>query len=93
MKDFDWEVKNKFSKSLDDLKKNGNDWRMVASRLGFSNIIQQLEKVREPTIELLRQCTVTTCIQLLEILVSINRGDVLDDVVKHYNEGNTICER
>lgn len=89
VKDFDWEVKNEFSKSLDDLKKNGNDWRMVASRLGFSNITQQLEKVSKPTIELLRQCTETTCIELLDILVNINRSDVLDDVVKHYNERNT----
>ena len=89
VKDFDWEVKNKFSKSLDDLKKNGNDWRMVASRLGFSNIIQQLEKVSKPTIELLRQCTETTCIELLDILVNIDRSDVLDDVVKHYNKRNT----
>ncbi|CAH3131649.1 unnamed protein product [Pocillopora meandrina] len=89
VKNFDWEVKNEFSKSLDDLKKNGNDWRMVASRLGFSNIIQQLEKVSKPTIELLRQCTDTTCIELLDILVNIDRSDVLDDVVKHYNKRNT----
>lgn len=89
VKDFDWEVKNEFSKSLDDLKKNGNDWRMVASRLGFSNIIHRLEKVSKPTIELLRQCTTTTCKDLLEILVDINRSDVLDDVDKHYIESNT----
>lgn len=89
MKDFDWEVKNEFSKSLDGLKKNGNDWRMVASRLHFSNIIQQLEKESQPTIVLLSQCTETTCRELLEILVAIRRSDVLDDVVKHYDKRNT----
>ena len=89
MKDFDWEVKNEFSKSLDGLKKNGNDWRMVASRLHFSNIIQQLEKESQPTIVLLSQCTETTCKELLEILVAISRSDVLDDVVKHYEKRNT----
>ncbi|XP_066016943.1 uncharacterized protein [Pocillopora verrucosa] len=89
VKDFDWEVKNEFAKSLDDHKENGNDWRLVASRLGFSNIIHRLEKVSKPTIELLRQCTTTTCKDLLEILVDINRSDVLDDVDKHYIESNT----
>ncbi|PFX25232.1 uncharacterized protein LOC111330646 [Stylophora pistillata] len=89
VKDFNFEVQREFSRSLDDLKENGDDWRIVASRLGFSNIIPQLEHRSQPTIDLLRQCTETTCGQLLEILVDVNRRDVLDDLVKFCNERNT----
>ena len=89
VKDFNFEVQREFSRSLDDLKENGDDWRIVASRLGFSNIIPQLEHRSQPTIDLLSQCTETTCGQLLEILVDVKRSDVLDDLVKFCNKRNT----
>ena len=38
--------------------------------------------MENPTIELLRECTETTTEMLLEILVDIERSDVLDDILK-----------
>lgn len=89
VKDFDFEVQREFSRSLDDRKENGDDWRIVASRLGFSNIIPNLELRSQPTIHLLRQCTETTCGQLLKILVDVKRSDVLDDLVKFCDRRKT----
>lgn len=89
MKNLTWEQQNEFSKSLNTQKESGNDWRIVASRLQFSSIIPQLEQKSNPTIELLRECTVTTCKELLEILVDVGRSDVLDDIVKFINNGST----
>ena len=83
-----WEIQNEFSKSLNPLKKSGCDWRKVASRLDFSNIIPELEKKENPTIELLRECTETTTEVLLRILVDIGRSDVLDDILKSLDEGH-----
>lgn len=73
------------SKSLNPQKESGNDWRLVASRLQFSSIIQKLEQKTNPTVELFRECTVATCKELLEILVDIKRTDVLDDIIKLIN--------
>lgn len=89
VKDLTWEVQNEISKSLNPQKQSGNDWRLVASRLQLSNIIQNLEEKANPTIELFRECTVTTCRELLEILVDINRTDVLDGIMKVINHGST----
>lgn len=89
MKDLTWELQNEFSKSLNPQKESGNDWRIVASRLQFSSIIPRLEQRPNPTIELLRECTVTTCKELLEILVDVRRSDVLDDIAKFIN-GSTL---
>ena len=91
MKDFTWEQQNEFSKSLNPQKESGNDWRIVASRLQFSSIIPRLEHKSNPTIELLRECTVTTSRDLLEILVDVRRSDVLDDIMKFINSGSTSC--
>ncbi|XP_074627562.1 uncharacterized protein LOC141885655 isoform X3 [Acropora palmata] len=82
VKDFSWELQNEFSKPLDPRKMSGCDWRKVASRLGFSKIIPQLEKMENPTIALFRECTETTTGMLLDILVDIERSDVLDDILK-----------
>lgn len=89
MKELTWELQNEFSKSLNPQKESGNDWRIVASRLQFSSIIPHLEQKSNPTIELLRECTVTTCKELLEILVDVGRSDVLDDIMKFINNGST----
>ena len=89
MKDLTWEQQNEFSKSLNPQKESGNDWHIVASRLQFTSIIPQLELKSNPTIELLRQCTVTTCKELLEILVYVGRSDVLDDIMEFINNGST----
>lgn len=94
MKDLTWELQNEFSKSLNPLKEiSGNDWRVVASRLQFSSIIiAQLEqKSNNPTVDLFRECTEATCKELLEILVEVKRTDVLDDIVKHINNGSSNC--
>ena len=88
MKDLTWELQNEISKSLNRQKESGNDWRLVASRLQFSSIIHQLEQKSNPTVELLRECTVTTCKELLDILVDIKRTDVLDDIVKLINNAS-----
>ena len=92
VKDLTWEVQNEISKSLNPQKQSGNDWRLVASRLQFSNIIQNLEEKSNPTIELFRECTVTTCRELLEILVDIKRTDVLDGIMKVINHGSTTLQ-
>jgi len=89
VKELTWELQNEFSKSLNPQKESGNDWRIVASRLQFSSIIPHLEQKSNPTIELLRECTVTTCKELLEILVDVRRSDVLDDIMKFINNGST----
>ncbi|XP_078345554.1 uncharacterized protein LOC144631057 [Oculina patagonica] len=89
VKDLTWEVQNEISKSLNPQKESGNDWRLVASRLEFSSIIHRLEQKSNPTVELLRECTVTTCKELLEILVDVKRTDVLDDIMKLMNNGST----
>lgn len=52
-----------------------------------------MEKKPKPTIDLLRECTVTTCKELLEILVDVNRTDVLDDIVKFYNSRGSLSAR
>ena len=90
MKDLSWELQNEFSKSLNPQKESGNDWRKVASRLQLSSIIPQLEQRSNPTIGLLRECTVTTCKELLEILVDVKRSDVLDDIAKFINNGTGV---
>ena len=82
MKDFTWELQNEFGKCLNPLKETGCDWRIVASRLQLSWIIQRLEQKLNPTIEMLRECNETTSKELLEILVDVRRTDVIDDVLK-----------
>ena len=82
MKDFTWELQNEFGKCLNPLKETGCDWRIVASRLQLSWIIQRLEQKLNPTVEMLRQCTETTSKELLEILVRVRRTDVIDDIFK-----------
>lgn len=89
MKDLTWEVQNEISKSLNPEKVAGNDWRLVASRLQFSSIIPQLEQKSNPTVELFRECTVTTCKELLEILIDVKRTDILDDIMKLINNGSS----
>lgn len=86
MKDFTWEVQNEFGKCLNPLKKSGYDWRIVASRLQLTWIIQHLEQKQllNPTVEMLRECTETTSRELLEILVDVRRTDVIDDMLKFF---------
>ena len=86
VKDYDYELQNEFSRSLNLHKESGNDWRMVASRLQFSWIIPQLEQKKNPTVALFRECTDTTSRELLEILVDVKRMDVLDDILKFYSK-------
>ena len=86
MKDFSWEVQNEFGKCLNPLKETGYDWRIVASRLQLSWIIQRLEQKRNPTVEMLRECTETTSKELLEILVDVKRTDVIDDILKFFRK-------
>ncbi|XP_067019248.1 uncharacterized protein [Acropora muricata] len=82
VKDFNWALQNEFSKSLNPRKESGCDWRTVASRLGFSKIIPQLEKKENPTIALFKECAEAPTEMLLGILVDIERSDVLDDILK-----------
>ncbi|KAM7448297.1 hypothetical protein ABFA07_003700 [Porites harrisoni] len=82
VKDFTWEVQNEFGKCLNPLKETGCDWRIVASRLQLTWIIQRLEQKPNPTVEMLRECTETTSKELLEILVGVRRTDVVDDILK-----------
>ena len=86
MKDFTWEVQNEFGKCLDPPKESGYDWRIIASRLQLTWIIQSLEKKRNPTVEMLRECTETTSKELLEILVDVRRTDVIDDMLKFFGK-------
>ena len=86
MKDFTWEVQNEFGKCLNPLKETGYDWRIVASRLQLSWIIQCLEQKRNPTVEMLRECTETTSKELLEILVDVKRTDVIHDILKFFGK-------
>ena len=69
---------------MNPLKETGCDWRIVASRLQLSWIIQRLEQKLNPTVEMLRECTETTSKELLEILVDVRRTDVIDDILKFF---------
>ena len=82
MKDFTWELQHEFGKCLNPLEESGYDWRIVASRLQLTWIIQHLEQKLNPTVEMLRECTETTSKELLEILVDVGRTDVIDDILK-----------
>ena len=86
MKDFTWEVQNEFGKCLNPLKESGYDWRIVASRLQLTWMIQRLEQKLNPTVEMLRECTETTSKELLEILVDVRRTDVIDDMLKFFGK-------
>ena len=86
MKDFTWEVQNEFGKCLNPLKESGYDWRIVASRLQLTWIIQCLEQKLNPTVEMLRECTETTSKELLEILVDMRRTDVIDDMLMFFGK-------
>ena len=86
MKDFTWEVQNEFGKCLNPLKESGYDWRIIASRLQLTWIIQRLEQKLNPTVEMLRECTETTSKELLQILVDVRRTDVIDDMLKFFGK-------
>jgi len=78
------------SELLNPPKKSGRDWRMIASRLKFSRMIPQLELMRNPTIDLLRECITTTSRELFEIIVDVGRVDVLEDISKFISNRETL---
>ena len=71
---------------MNPLKESGYDWRIVASRLQLTWIIQRLEQKLNPAVEMLGECTETTSKELLEILVDVRRTDVIDHMLKFFGK-------
>lgn len=80
-----WEFQNNLAKHLNQLKDPvGNDWRLVASRLGFSRSnIDDFAKSSNPTMEMLKHCNTTTTEMLFRIIQDIHRSDVIEDLLAY----------
>ena len=61
----------------------GNDWRLLASRLGLeANAISELEKQSNPTKKLLELCPGTEIKELLQVLSDMKRTDAREAVLE-----------
>ena len=97
VKDYPWELQNEIAKILNPPKEPiGNDWRLVASRLGFdANFIETIKKEDSPTLTLLKNCTETTTHTFLGILSDskVRRMDVIHAMTECVNNSPGIRER
>ena len=97
VKDYTWELRNEIAKVLNPPKiPSGNDWHLVASRLGFdANFIKTINKDDSPTLTLLENCTETTTHTFLGILSDskVRRMDVIHAMTECVNNSPGIRER
>ena len=97
VKDYPWELQNEIAKILNPPKQPiGNDWRLVASRLGFDvDFIETIKKEDSPTLTLLKNCTETTTHTFLGILSDskVRRMDVIHAMTECVNNSPGIRER
>lgn len=79
-----WEVQYELQTYMNPLKDpTGNDWRLLASRLGLeANAISELEKESNPTKKLLELCPGTEIKELLQVLSDMKRTDAHEAVIK-----------
>ncbi|XP_078686856.1 uncharacterized protein LOC144919328 [Branchiostoma floridae x Branchiostoma belcheri] len=90
--DIRYEVLIKLGNILDPPHPEGNDWRVMASKLGLPNsLIDNVAcKEAEKTVTVLRKATRVTTRQLVKALYDMGQGDALQLLVDFYS--STTCE-
>jgi hypothetical protein len=83
IREISFSMRNAIASKLDLRHPQGNDWRMVADRLGLSNDdIDKYSSQDSPTMTVLKHCEEMPCSTLIEVLERLKMFTILEVIEK-----------